>query len=126
MATTRQKAAARRNIKKARTVQSRRARGQRIPKRSSGLSTRQQNRMPRTVFAFPKERKEPLNDARHVRNAVARFDQVEGVTDKERDAAWRRIRTAARRFGVHIEARGWRSLMRGGKTGRTRSRSRPR
>ena len=119
MATTRQKAAARRNIKKARAV-----RGRRIPKRSSALSTRQQNRMPRTVFAFPKERKEPLNDAKHVRNAVARFDQVEGVTDKEREAAWRRIRAAARRFGVHIEARGWRSLMRGGKTGRARSGSR--
>ena len=119
MATTRQKAAARRTIEKARTV-----RGRRIPKRSSALSTRQKNRMPRTVFAFPKERKEPLNDARHVRNAVARFDQVEGVTDKERTAAWRRIRAAARRFGVHIEARGWRSLMKGGKTGRARTRSR--
>jgi hypothetical protein len=122
MATTRQKAAARRNIKKARSVQSRRAHGQRIPKRSSGLSTRQENRMPREVFAFPKERKEPLNDARHVRNAVARFDQVEGVSDKERDAAWRRIRTAARKFGVEISARGWRQLMKGGKTGRSRSR----
>jgi uncharacterized protein DUF6582 len=124
MATTRQKAAARRNIKRARTVQSRRARGQRIPKLSPGLSTRQENRMPRTVFAFPKERKEPLNDARHVRNAIARFDQVEGVSDKEREAAWRRIRAAARRFGVHIQARGWRSLMKGGTTGRARSRSR--
>src|ERR1700746_1622 len=111
MATTRQKAAARRNIKKARSVQSRRARGQRIPKRSQGLSTRQENRMAQSTFAFPKERKEPLNDARHVRNAVARFDQVEGVTDKEREAAWRRIRAAARRFGVHIEGRGWRSFM---------------
>jgi hypothetical protein len=126
MATTRQKAAARRNIKKARSAQSRRARGQRIPQRSSGLTTRQQKPVPRTVFAFPKERKEPLNDAQHVRNAVARFDQVEGATDKERDAAWRRIRAAARRYGVHIEARGWRSLMRGGKTGRTRSGSRAR
>ena len=124
MATTRQKAAARRNIKKARSVQSRRARGQRIPKRSQGLSTRQENRMARSTFAFPKERKEPLNDARHVRNAVARFDQVEGVTDKEREAAWRRIRAAARRFGVHIEARGWRSLMKGGKAGRARARRR--
>jgi hypothetical protein len=124
MATTRQKAAARRNIKKARSVQSRRARGQRIPKSSQGLSTRQENRMARSTFAFPKERKEPLNDARHVRNAVARFDQVEGVTDKEREAAWRRIRAAARRFGVHIEARGWRSLMKGGKAGRARARHR--
>ena len=71
-------------------------------------------------FAFVKKRKEPLNDARHVRNAVARFDQVEGVTEKERDAAWRRIRAAARKFGVTIEAKGWRSLMKGGRTGRRR------
>ena len=124
MATARQKAAARRNLKKARSVQSRRAGGQRIPKRSQGLSTLQKNRMSRSTFAFPKERKEPLNDARHVRNAVARFDQVEGVTDKEREAAWRRIRAAARRFGVHIEARGWRSLMKGGKAGRAGARHR--
>ena len=60
----------------------------------------------RERFAFPAKRKEPIDDAPHVRNAVARFDQVEGVTDKERDAAWRRIRAAARKFGVHISARG--------------------
>ena len=126
MATTPQKAAARRNIKKARGVQSKRAHGQRIPKMSRGLSTRQQNRMRASTFAFPKKRKEPLNDARHVRNAVARFDQVEGVTEKERDAAWRRIRAAARKYGVEISARSWRSLMKGGKTGRSRTRSRRR
>ena len=74
------------------------------------------------TFAFPKERKEPLNDARHVRNAIARFDQVEGVSDQERDAAWRRIRAAARKFGVEVHARGWRQLMKGGRTGRGRSR----
>lgn len=90
-------------------------------KQSHTLSTRQRDRMSKEKFAFPKKRKEPINDARHVRNAVARFDQVEGVTDKERDAAWRRIRTAAKKYGVHIEARGWRSLMKGGKTGRQRS-----
>jgi hypothetical protein len=115
MSTTRQKTAARRNIKRAQTVQSARARGARVPKRSPGLSTKQKNRMPVERFAFPKERKEPLNDARHVRNAIARFDQVEGVSDAERDAAWKRIRSAARRYGVHVEARGWRQLMRGGK-----------
>src|SRR5213082_2884463 len=124
MATPKQKSAARKNIKRARSVQSARARGARIPKKSPGLSTKRQNRMPAQTFAFPKERKEPLNDARHVRNAVARFDQVEGVSDKERDAAWRRIRSAARKYGVEINARGWRSLMKGGKTGRSRSRSR--
>jgi uncharacterized protein DUF6582 len=110
LSTSRQKAAARRNIKKARSAQSRQTHG---AKRSRVLSTRQKNRMPSQVFAFPKKRKEPLNDARHVRNAVARFDQVVGVTAKERDNAWRRIRAAARKFGVHIEARGWRSLMKG-------------
>jgi hypothetical protein len=124
MATTRQKAAARRNIKKARTVKSRRAHGKHVARRSSGLSTRTKNRMPAAVFAFPRKRKEPIHDARHVRNAVARFDQVEGVTNKERDNAWRRIRAAARKFGVHIEVRGWRQLMKGGRTGRSRSRSR--
>ena len=75
------------------------------------------------TFAFPEQRKEPLNDARHVRNAVARFDQVEGVSDADRDAAWRRIRSAARKYGVQISARGWRSLMKGGRSGRRRAKS---
>jgi hypothetical protein len=96
-------------------VRSARAGGTRNAKPSPGLSTRQKNRLPVERFAFPKERKEPLNDARHVRNAIARFDQVEGVSDAERDAAWRRIRSAARRYGVQVEARGWRQLMKGGK-----------
>jgi hypothetical protein len=61
-------------------------------------------------FAFPKQRKEPLEDASHVRNAVARFDQVEGVTDAERDEAWDRIQAAARKFGVKLEERSWREL----------------
>lgn len=61
-------------------------------------------------FAFPKQQKEPLEDASHVRNAVARFDQVKGVTDAERDEAWRRIEAAARKFGVKLEERSWREL----------------
>jgi hypothetical protein len=63
------------------------------------------------VFAFPAKEKEPIGDAEHVRNAVARFNQVKGVNDRERDAAWRRIRAAARKYGVDIEVRGWRQLM---------------
>jgi len=55
-------------------------------------------------FAFPKERKEPIHDGAHVRNAVARFKQVEGVTDAERDAAWKRIKTAANRHNVVVKA----------------------
>jgi hypothetical protein len=80
------------------------------------VSTKQRKRMSKEKFAFPKQRKEPIHDAAHVRNAVARFDQVEGVSDSDRDAAWRRIRSAARQYGVEIEARGWRSLMRGGRS----------
>jgi hypothetical protein len=53
-------------------------------------------------FAFPKERKEPIHDAAHVRNAIARFNQVEGVSESERDAAWKRIEAAAKKFGVEV------------------------
>jgi hypothetical protein len=66
-------------------------------------------------FAFPKERKEPLVDASHVRNAIARFDQVEDVSDAERDEAWKRIQRAATRYDVEIEADDWRDLSSGGK-----------
>jgi hypothetical protein len=69
----------------------------------SNLSTKKRERMPAQRFAFPKERKEPLNDANHVRNAIARFNQVEGVSESERAAAWRRIKAAAKRFGVEVE-----------------------
>lgn len=61
-------------------------------------------------YAFAKQRKEPLEDASHVRNAVARFDQVKDVTDAERDDAWKRIKAAAKKFGVELEERSWREL----------------
>jgi hypothetical protein len=61
-------------------------------------------------YAFPKQRKEPLEDASHVRNAVARFNQVEDVTDDERDEAWKRIEAAARKYDVKLEERSWREL----------------
>ena len=115
MATTKQKEAARRNLVKARKAQSARAHGATVPRRTRGLSTAEQNDLPDSQFAFPKERKEPLTDARHVRNAVARFDQVEGVSDAERDRAWKRIQTAAKRFDVEIEAKSWRELFKGGR-----------
>jgi len=66
-------------------------------------------------FAFPAEEKEPLHDAAHVRNAIARFNQVKGVTDSERDAAWKRIKTAAKKFDVAVEHPDWRDLPHHGK-----------
>jgi hypothetical protein len=61
-------------------------------------------------FAFPKERKEPIHDAAHVRNAIARFKQVQGVTDSERDAAWARIKSAAKKHNVELHEEDWRQL----------------
>lgn len=60
-------------------------------------------------FAFPNERKEPLENATHVRNALARFGQVKGVTGAERAKAWARIASAARKFGVDVAKRQGRS-----------------
>jgi hypothetical protein len=115
MATQRQKEAARRNIEKARQVQSARAHGASVPQQHQGLSTAEENELPGGDFAFPIQRKEPLTDARHVRNAIARFDQVEGVTDAERDEAWKRILAAARRYDVDVSEASWRDLAHGGK-----------
>lgn len=115
MATEKQKQAARRNLEKARAAQSARSRGKRVPRRTGGLSTAEQNDLSRSQFAFPEARKEPLTDAAHVRNAVARFDQVEGVSDRERDDAWKRIKAAARRFDVEVQADDWRELFADGK-----------
>ena len=56
-----------------------------------------------TKFAFPKQRKEPLENASHVRNAVARFHQVKDVTEAERRAAWKRIEAAAKLYGVELQ-----------------------
>lgn len=80
----------------------------------SKLDQEQRDAMPAREFAFPKQRKAPLDDASHVRNAIARFNQVEGVTDAERDEAWKRIRSAARKFDVELGEGDWRELKRGG------------
>jgi Family of unknown function (DUF6582) len=115
MATNRQKEAARRNIAKARQAQSARAHGTGVPRRGQGMSTAEKDRLADREFAFPAERKEPLTDARHVRNAIARFGQVEGASDAERDRAWQRILAAARRHGVKVSEDDWRDLAKGGK-----------
>ena len=86
-----------------------------MPRQSEGLSTAEKDRLSDKEFAFPRERKEPLTDARHVRNAIARFDQVEGVSDAERDQAWQRILAAAKRYDIEVSERSWRDLAKSGK-----------
>jgi hypothetical protein len=84
------------------------------------LSATERNAMPNSEYAFPRLRKEPLNDATHVRTAIARFDQVQDATDDERREAFDRIRRAARRFGVEMKAMRWQDL---GKPSATRKSS---
>ncbi len=75
------------------------------------LSTQERNAMSERQFAFPVQRKEPLENASHVRNAIARFGQVTGVSDDERDEAWQRIEAAASLYGVVLHEIGWRELV---------------
>jgi hypothetical protein len=74
------------------------------------LDTADRDALPDSAYAFPRTRKEPLNDASHVRNAIARFDQVEDVTDDERSEAFKRIQRAARKFDVEMSAERWQEL----------------
>jgi len=74
------------------------------------LDAEHRNAIDSKQFAFPKERKEPLENATHVRNAIARFNQVEGVSDADRDEAWKRIKAAAKKFGVEVTEKSWREV----------------
>jgi hypothetical protein len=74
------------------------------------LSTKEKNDLPESVFAFPRQRKEPLTDAEHVQNALARFDQVKGVSDEDRDLAFANIKKAAKHYGVEMVETNWRQL----------------
>jgi cell division protein FtsX len=74
------------------------------------LSEHDRDELKERQFAFPKQRKEPIEDAKHVRNAIARFNQVEGVSDAERDDAWDRIKKAAKKFDVEVNEKSWREI----------------
>jgi hypothetical protein len=69
-----------------------------------------QSDLPDSVYAFPKQRKEPLTDAQHVRNAVARFDQVIDVSDADRSLAFANIEKAAKYYGVNLAETSWHDL----------------
>ena len=72
------------------------------------LTTR--SNLPDSVYAFPKHKKEPLTDASHVRNALARFDQVQGVSDADREQAFANIKAAAKHYGVPVKEKSWKEL----------------
>jgi hypothetical protein len=77
------------------------------------IDARERKELPESVYAFPKQRKEPLTDAAHVKNALARFDRVEGVSDADRDLAFANIKKAAEYYGIQVAEGSWRDL--GGK-----------
>jgi hypothetical protein len=74
------------------------------------LSSAERRSLPDSAYAFPTKRKEPLTDREHVRNALARFDQVQDVTDKERDQAFANILAAAKHYGLDVAESDWRQL----------------
>ncbi|HEX3090518.1 MAG TPA: DUF6582 domain-containing protein [Ilumatobacteraceae bacterium] len=74
------------------------------------LTSSKRDDLPDSVFAFPKQRKEPLIDASHVRNALSRFDQVEDVSDADRDQAFANIKAAAKHYDVEVSEKSWREL----------------
>jgi hypothetical protein len=79
------------------------------PHEKHGRLTKQSD-LPDSVYAFPKQRKEPLTDAKHVRNAVARFDQVIEVSAAERALAFANIEKAAKHYDVSLAETSWHDL----------------
>lgn len=75
------------------------------------LDAAEKNALPDSAFAFPSLRKEPMTDASHVRNALARFDQVEDARDGERAVAFANIQKAANYFGINMGETDWHQLM---------------
>ena len=73
-----------------------------MPTKSHDLSAADRKKIDDSKYAFPDERKEPLENASHVRNAIARFDQVTGVTAAERELAFANIQKAAKHYKVDM------------------------
>lgn len=74
------------------------------------LDSETRDDLPDSAFAFPKQRKEPVTDASHVKNALARFDQVTGVSDADRDLAFANIKKAAEHYDINVEEKSWHDL----------------
>ena len=67
------------------------------------LSATDRARLPDSSFAYVDSqgrRRLPINDISHVRNALARFDQVDFEDDAARERARERLLRAAKKFGI--------------------------
>ncbi len=74
------------------------------------LSTAEKNDLPESVFAFPKQKKEAMTDASHVRNAMARFDQVKDVSDEDREQSFASIKKAAKHYNIDVQEKSWKDF----------------
>ena len=74
------------------------------------LSSKDRKDLPDNVFAFPEQRKLPLTDASHVKNALARFDQVQDVSEDDRYLAFENIKKAAKHYDLDVEEENWHQL----------------
>jgi class 3 adenylate cyclase len=67
------------------------------------LSAKERAQLPDRAFAYVDssgQRRLPIHDAAHVRNALARFGQVAFEDDAARDRARNRLLNAAKKFGI--------------------------
>jgi hypothetical protein len=70
------------------------------------LSTKQRDKLRDSQFAYIDSdggEHLPINDAAHVRNAMARFNQTEFESRTAKEAARRKILAAARRYDIEID-----------------------
>ena len=70
------------------------------------LDTQDRNRLKNDSFAWiddQGERHLPINDESHVRNAIARFNQVEFDEPGAKSKAARKIMAAAKRHGIDVD-----------------------
>ncbi|HEV8698895.1 MAG TPA: DUF6582 domain-containing protein [Candidatus Limnocylindrales bacterium] len=70
------------------------------------LDTKDRDKLRSSQFAYVDKKGEehlPINDASHVRNAIARFNQTEFESQAAKERARKKILSAAKRHGVDVD-----------------------
>jgi hypothetical protein len=70
------------------------------------LTTKKRDSLRDSSFAYidrEGERHLPINDAEHVRNAIARFNQTDFQSKTAKHSAARKILAAAKRQGIEVD-----------------------
>jgi len=70
------------------------------------LTSKQRAQLPDSAFAYidsSGKRRLPINDASHVRNAIARFNQTDFESESAKEEARRKILAAAKRYDIEVD-----------------------